>query len=283
GSGCHSALRFRTGHNHPRSASGHSANRREHPPHRRRPRPRFCRRRSRRHQPPSGHLGRRLPRPHVLTNRTGGILMATMTGPALPSAQGNSLRWLITDTLVFARRNLEHVRQLPEKLIEVTIQPLMFVALFAYVFGGAIAIPGGNYHEYLLAGILVQSLAFGLMGPAVSIANDLREGVIDRFLSLPTARVSYLFGHVTAEIMSVCIAMTVLSLTGLVIGWRTHTGVLDVVAAYALLLMFAAAMIWVGTLIGLFVRTPDAVAGVVFTLVFPLTFLSNAFVPISSL
>ncbi len=212
--------------------------------------------------------------------------MATLSAPAArvtAPAQGNSLRWMITDTLVFAGRNLQHIRQLPEKLIEVTIQPLMFVLLFAYVFGGAIAIPGGSYREYLIGGILVQSLAFGLMGPAITIANDLNEGVIDRFLSLPTSRISYILGHVTAELMSMSLAMTVLSLTGLLIGWRTHTSVIDVVAAYALLLLFAASMIWLGTLIGLFVRSPDAVAGVVFTVVFPMTFLSNAFVPISSL
>ena len=105
---------------------------------------------------------------------------------ALPYARGSSPRWLISDTLVFAWRNLQHVRQLPEKLIEVTVQPLMFVVLFAYVFGGAISVPGGTYREYLIGGILVQSLAFGLMGPAAKVATDLGEGVIDRFLSLPT-------------------------------------------------------------------------------------------------
>ncbi len=97
-------------------------------------------------------------------------------------------RWLLSDTLVFTRRNLAHIRQIPEKLLDVTVQPLMFVLLFAYVFGGAIGVPGGNYREYLIGGILVQSLAFGLVGPANSIATDLNEGVIDRFRSLPTSR-----------------------------------------------------------------------------------------------
>ena len=108
---------------------------------------------------------------------------------------GQRLRWLVSDSLTMARRNLEHVRQIPEKLLDVTVQPLMFVLLFAYVFGGAIAIDGGSYREYIIAGILVQSLAFGLTGPATSIATDLTEGVIDRFRSLPASRLAYLIGH----------------------------------------------------------------------------------------
>ena len=207
--------------------------------------------------------------------------MTTLSRPVSPP--GSPLRWLIADTLVFARRNLSHVKELPEKLIEVTIQPVMFVMLFAYVFGGAIAIPGGNYREYLIAGIIVQSIAFGVMGPAITIATDLKEGVVDRFLSLPTSRLAYLMGHVTAEMCTMSLAITVLSVTGLIIGWRTHTSVLEVLGAYGLLFLFGAAMIWMGTLIGLFVRSTDAVAGVVFTAVFPLTFLSNAFVPIGTL
>ena len=97
---------------------------------------------------------------------------------------------------MLARRNLAHVRQIPEKLLDVTLQPLMFVLLFAYVFGGVIDVPGGNYHEYLIGGILVQTLAFGMMGPATSIATDLSEGIVDRFRSLPMARSAYLLGHV---------------------------------------------------------------------------------------
>ncbi|HLF77879.1 MAG TPA: ABC transporter permease [Dehalococcoidia bacterium] len=206
-----------------------------------------------------------------------------MTALSAPARGGSSLRWLLSDALVFTRRNFEHTRQLPERLIEVTIQPVMFVLLFAYVFGGAIAIPGGSYREYLMAGILVQSLAFGLMGPAIKIAADLNEGVIDRFLSLPTSRLSYLLGHVIAEMSGMALATAVLSVTGLIVGWRTHAGIEEVIGAYALLMLFSASMVWAGTLIGLFVRSTDAVAGVVFTFIFPLTFLSSAFVPIETL
>ncbi len=202
---------------------------------------------------------------------------------ALAPTQRSAWRWLISDTLIFAGRNIAHIREIPEKLIDVTVQPLMFVVLFAYVFGGAIAVPGGSYREYLIGGILVQSLAFGIVGPAQSISTDLTEGVIDRFVSLPTSRSAYLLGHVLAEMGGMALAITILSLSGLVVGWRTHTGVPDVVAGYVLLLLFAGAIVWIGTLIGLMVRSADAVTGVVFIVVFPLTFLSNAFVPIETL
>jgi ABC-2 type transport system permease protein len=180
---------------------------------------------------------------------------------------------------VFAGRNAQHIRRLPEKLLDVTVQPIMFVLLFAFVFGGAIGVPGGNYREYLIGGILVQSIAFGMMGPATSIATDQQEGVIDRFRSLPAKRSAYLSGHFLAELSGLCLAIAILLSSGLLIGWRTHTDVLHVGTGFVLLVLFAAAMVWVGTLIGLMVRTPDAVMGVGFTLVFPLTFLSNAFVP----
>ena len=183
------------------------------------------------------------------------------------------------DTVVYAGRNLQHIRRLPEKLLDVTLQPIMFVLLFAYVFGGAIGVPGGNYREYLIGGILVQSIAFGMVGPSTSIATDLQEGVIDRFRSLPAKRSAYLSGHFLAELGGQALAISILLASGLIVGWRTHTNVLHVAAALLLLLLFAAAMVWIGTLIGLLVRTPDAVMGVGFTVVFPLTFLSNAFVP----
>jgi ABC-2 type transport system permease protein len=189
----------------------------------------------------------------------------------------------VTDTLLFARRNLEHVRQIPEKLIDVTVQPLMFTLLFAYVFGGAIDVPGGDYKEYLVGGILVQTIAFGMMGPAMSIATDLTEGIVDRFRTLPTSRSAYLLGHLVAELGAAMVALVVLTLSGLVVGWRIHEDVLHAAAAFGLLILFATAAIWIGTLLGLLARSADAVQGFVFLTIFPLTFLSNAFVPSGSL
>ncbi|HET6953158.1 MAG TPA: ABC transporter permease [Acidimicrobiales bacterium] len=207
---------------------------------------------------------------------------APATVPAVAAAPRAPAGHWWGHTLVFAQRNLTHIRQIPEKLLDVTVQPLMFVLLFSYVFGGAIDV-GGSYREYLIGGILVQSIAFGLIGPATSIATDLTEGVIDRFRSLPAPRSAYLSGHFLAEWAGMGVAMVVLMGTGLIVGWRTHTGLADVAAALVLLALFAAAMVWIGTLIGLIVRTPDAVMGVAFTAVFPLTFVSNAFVPVGSL
>jgi ABC transporter DrrB family efflux protein len=206
-----------------------------------------------------------------------------MTVALETTTTGGPVRWLFSDAWLFTRRHLAHIRQIPEKLLDVTLQPLMFVLLFAYVFGGAIGVPGGNYREYLIGGILVQSLAFGMVGPANSIATDLNEGVIDRFRSLPTSRAAYLLGHFFAETIGMIIAITILCGTGLIVGWRTHAGVVDVVAGFALLLLFAMAMIIVGTLVGMSVRSPDAVMGVAFIGVFPLSFLSNAFVPIDTM
>jgi ABC transporter DrrB family efflux protein len=188
-----------------------------------------------------------------------------------------------SDSLVYAARNVAHIRQIPEKLLDVTLQPLMFVLLFAYVFGGAIHVGGGNYREYVIAGILVQSLAFGLTGPATAIATDLTEGVIDRFRSLPASRLAYVSGHYLAEIAGMGLSIVVLLGAGLIVGWRAHTDVLHIATAVALLLAFSSAMIWVGTWIGLKVRSADAVMGVGFIAVFPLAFLSNAFVPIATL
>jgi ABC-2 type transport system permease protein len=190
---------------------------------------------------------------------------------------------LITDATIFARRNLEHIRQVPEKLTNVTVQPLMFVLLFAYVFGGAIKVGGAGYKEYLVGGILIQTLAFAMMGPAMSIATDLQEGVIDRFRSLPSRRSAYLLGHYLAEMAGSLLTITILLSTGFVVGWRTHASVMHVAEAMALLLVFASAMIWLGLWMGILVRSPDAVMGIGFVIVFPVTFISNAFVPIVSL
>ena len=193
------------------------------------------------------------------------------------------LRWQLSDTLVLARRNLAHVRQIPEKLADVTLQPLMFVLLFAYVFGNVVHIPDGSYREYMVAGVLVQTLAFNIMGPGASIATDLTEGIVDRFRTLPMSRSAFLFGHLLAEFAACCIALSVLTATGLVVGWRVHTDVWHGLAGFGLLALFAFAMLWLGTLIGVMVRSADAVMGIVFVTMFPLTFLANAYVPAGSL
>lgn len=214
-------------------------------------------------------------------------MITTATLPDLPTRRPawHPACWarFATEAGVYARRRIAHIRQVPEKLLDVTIQPVMFVILFSYVFAGAIAVDGGNYREYVIAGIVIQALTFGMMGPAMSIATDLTEGVVDRFRVLPSARPAYLAGHYVAELVGASISITVLLASALVVGWRTHTPALDVLTAIVLLLVFASLMIWLGTLIGMLVRTPDAVMGVAVVVLFPLAFFSAAFVPIDTL
>ena len=208
-----------------------------------------------------------------------------MSAVPIPADPGlaTRLRRQVADSLVLARRNLAHVRQIPEKLIDVTLQPLVFVLLFAYVFGGVIHVPGGSYREYLIAGVLVQTLAFGMMGPATSIATDLTEGIVDRFRTLPISRSAYLLGHLTAEFAAATIALVVMVASGLIVGWGIHTDIPHALAGFGVLFLFALAMQWLGTLLGVTVRSPDAVTGVAFIVVFPLTFLANSFVPSAGL
>jgi ABC-2 type transport system permease protein len=208
--------------------------------------------------------------------------MTTTAVCSSPSASQRA-RWFVFDSLALAGRNLQHVRQIPEKLLDVTLQPIMFVLLFAFVFGNVIAVPGGDYRVYLVGGILVQSLAFGMMGPGTSIATDLGEGMVDRIRSLPTSRSAYLFGHFAAELAASLLAIVILCVTGFIVGWGIDSSVPEALAGVVLLVAFASAMIWLGTLLGVIARSPDAVQGFVFMTVFPLTFLSNAFVPAAGL
>jgi hypothetical protein len=147
-----------------------------------------------------------------------------------------NLAYTVSDTLVLAKRSLLRIPRQPDLLVGFTVQPIMFVLLFAYVFGGAIHVTGGSYREYIIGGILVQSLAFGLVGPATSIATDLTEGVIDRFRSLPAQRSAYLLGHYLAELAGMILSVAVLLGAGLLVGWRTHADPLHVLAALGLLL-----------------------------------------------
>ena len=187
------------------------------------------------------------------------------------------VRWFISDTLAIARRSAAHIRQTPEKLLDVTMQPLMFVLLFAFAFGG-IHVAGGSYREYLVGGILVQTIFFGMMGPAISIATDLKEGVLERFRSLPMARSAYLFGLLTAEFSAMLLAIVIMTVSGLIVGWGISASFASAIAGYGLLLLLAALAIWIGTLLGIAVRSPDAVMGLAFIVIFPLTFVSSALV-----
>ena len=200
--------------------------------------------------------------------------------PGPPATPGERLRWAVADGLTVARRNLAQIRQVPEKLLDVTIQPIMFVLLFAYVFGSAIKVPGGgNYRDYLMAGMFAQAL-FGTFGStAVGFADDMAKGLIDRFRSLPMARSAMLVGRTLADLAAAVLGLLVTAGVGLLIGWRPHDGVARMLAAFALVLLFGFAMSWVGTYVGLIVRTPDTAQVVGFLIFLPFGFVSNAFVP----
>jgi ABC transporter DrrB family efflux protein len=210
----------------------------------------------------------------------------SISAAGLPtSAPGPAhLRWLIGDAAVLARRQFAHIRQIPEKLFDVTLQPLMFVLLFSFVFGNVIKVPGGgDYREYLIGGILVQTLAFGMMGPGISMATDLGEGIIDRFRSLPMSRPAFLLGHLSAEFSASVLAIAIMIISGLIVGWGISSAPLEAVAGFGLLFLLSISMLWLGTLIGVVARTPDVVQGIAFTTIFPLTFVANTFVPVGGL
>ena len=190
---------------------------------------------------------------------------------------------LTSDTLVMAERNLVRLPRSPDMLIGFTIQPIMFVLLFAFVFGGAIQTPFEDYVDFLIPGIIVQNIAFGGFVTALGLAEDMTKGLIDRFRSLPTARASVLAGRTFADIATNLLSIVVLVITGLIIGFGFDASPLEVLAGVALLLGFGYAFSWIFALIGLSVSSPEAANGVGFTLIFPITFISSAFVPVESM
>ena len=190
---------------------------------------------------------------------------------------------LVGDSLVMAERNLVRLPRSPDLLIGFTIQPVMFVLLFAYVFGGAIVTPGYDYVDFLIPGIIVQNIAFGGFVTALGLAEDLTKGLIDRFRSLPTARASVLAGRTLADVVTNSLSIVVLLVTGLIIGFSFNASALEIVGGIGLLLLFGFAFSWIFALLGMLVSSPEAANGVGFTLIFPITFISAAFVPVESM
>jgi ABC transporter DrrB family efflux protein len=193
------------------------------------------------------------------------------------------MRRLVADTLVIAERNLVRLPRAPELLLAFTVQPIMFVLLFRYVFGGAIKTPGFTYVDFLIPGIIVQNIAFGGFVTALGLNEDLHKGLIDRFRSLPMARPAVLAGRTLADVVTNALSATILIVTGLLIGFVFHTSFLQALAGFGLLLLFGYAFSWVFAYLGMLVSTPEAANSVGFIVVFPLTFISSAFVPVQSM
>ncbi len=193
------------------------------------------------------------------------------------------MRRLVTDTLIIAERNLIRLPRAPDLLLAFTVQPIMFVLLFRYVFGGAIRTPHYNgYVDFLIPGIIVQNIAFGGFVTALGLNEDVHKGLIDRFRSLPMARPAVLAGRTFADIVTNSLSVAVLLITGLIIGFSFNAPVLHVIAGFGLLLLFGYAFSWVFAWVGLLVSSPESANSVGFIAVFPLTFLSSAFVPVNT-
>jgi ABC transporter DrrB family efflux protein len=193
------------------------------------------------------------------------------------------VRRLVSDTLVIAERNLVRLPRAPDLLLAFTVQPIMFVLLFRYVFGGAISSPRVPYVDYLIPGIIVQNIAFGGFVTALGLNEDLHKGLIDRFRSLPMARPAVLAGRTIADIATNTLSMTILLITGVIIGFEFHNGIGDILLGVVLLLLFGYAFSWIFAFLGLLVSSPEAANSVGFIAVFPLTFISSAFVPVASM
>jgi ABC-2 type transport system permease protein len=196
-------------------------------------------------------------------------------------------RRALADASVVAWRNLKRIPRIPELAIFAILQSIMFVLLFAFVFGGAIPIPGhpstNAYREYLMPGIFAQNIVFAAATTAVGMCDDINKGIIDRFRSLPMARSAVLLGRTSADVVYNGGILIVLMISGVAVGWTVNTGFVALIEGFALLLLFAFAMSWIGVWLGLNVPTVEVAQQLAFIVIFPITFVSNVFVPLQTL
>jgi len=186
----------------------------------------------------------------------------------------------VLDVWAMTRRNLVHISREPTQLSDVTIQPVLFTVLFIFIFGGGIPIPdGGNYKDFVLAGLLSLNLVTSTMGTAVGLSTDLNEGMIDRFRTLPVWRAAVLVGRSIADLMTAMLCALIVAVTGLVVGWRPEAGVLPVIGGFFLVLFFAYSLSWIAACVGLNSKSPESAASFGFIVLFPLAFVSNTMIP----
>jgi ABC-2 type transport system permease protein len=202
-------------------------------------------------------------------------------GEALPARPARFVRYL-RETGLLVGRGLRAIPRVPERLSDVTIQPIMFTLLFLYVFGSAIHVPG-SYQNYLLPGLLGQSVAFGVIGAGVATSTDFTSGVVDRFRSLPVVRMAVISAQVIGQIIEQILGIVIVAGVGLALGWRPHLGGARAVELVALMLLGLFAFTWVGVLAGMLIRSSDAMQGIGFAVMLPLSFLAGTFVPISGM
>ena len=205
------------------------------------------------------------------------------TRDAREQSVGPSLATWLNDGWITTRRNLIKIKRLPDILVFTTLQPIMFVLLFSYVYGGSIEIPGSSYQEFIMAGIFAQTIVFGSTISGSAMAQDLKEGIIDRFRTLPMSPSAVLVGRTNGDLFINALSMVVMMATGLIVGWRINSSPLEAIAAISLLLLFAYSFSWVMAFVGMSVRSPEVINNASFIILFPLTFISNAFVQTSTL
>ena len=203
--------------------------------------------------------------------------MSAVTGNVQPRRHGK-LYWAFADGFVLAKRNLVQIPRIPELVVFATIQPVMFVLLFRYVFGGAIDVGGESYVNYLMAGIFVQTVAFGSVTTGIGLSEDLHKGLVDRFRSLPMAHSAVLTGRTIADLVRNLFVVIVMLLVGILVGFRPEAGLAGWAAAIGLLLLLSFAFSWIGATIALLMRSTEAVQSAGFIWLFPLTFASSAYV-----
>ncbi|MHB1518714.1 MAG: ABC transporter permease [Acidimicrobiales bacterium] len=213
--------------------------------------------------------------------------MTAIATPAPRSVQPHgllsALRWGVSDTLTIAKRTILSYTRIPEALFFSTVQPIMFVLLFIYVFGGSIHIPGFSYVNYLMPGIFVQTVAFGSVNTSIGLAEDLQKGLIERFRALPMARSAVLAGRTTADLCRNVVTVIIITAVGLIVGFRPTAGAFSYAAGILVILMFAYSLSWGFAVIGLSAPNSEVAQVISFPLLFPLTFASSAFVPVSTL
>ena len=185
----------------------------------------------------------------------------------------------LADGAIVAKRNLIKIKRVPDLLVFSTMSPIMFILLFAYVFGSSIHVPGLSYREFLIPGIFAQTVIFGATITGAGLADDIQKGIIDRFRSLPMSRSAVLVGRTGSDVANNVLVIVVMTLTGLAVGWRIRTDAFHAAAGFLLLLAFAYAMSWIMACVGLIVPSPEVVNNASFMVIFPLTFVANTFVP----
>jgi ABC-2 type transport system permease protein len=207
-----------------------------------------------------------------------------MNATAMPTTRaGFAPQRYVRDTLLLTGRSLRAIPRVPERLLDVTIQPIVFILLFLYVFGSAIHVHGISYKDYLFPGIIGQSLAFGIIGAGVATSNDMAEGVVDRFRSMPISRLSIITGQVMGQFCEALLGMTIVIGFGLALGWHPHLTLAHGFELAGLMILAMFAFTWTGVLFGMLVRSPDAMQGIGFIVIFPLSFMAGTFVPIAGM